>query len=140
MISEDGPTGAALVEIRTFRDGRGSLSVVEGGVDLPFVPKRLYYLYGADAGVLRGAHAHRTLKQFLIALNGAAEIEVDDGQTRRTFRLERPSHGLLLRPVVWRVIRQLAPDTVLCVLASENYDEGDYIHDYDEFRELCSRS
>ena len=140
MNPEGGAAGAALLEIRTFRDGRGALSVVEGGVDLPFVPKRLYYLYGADAGVLRGAHAHRTLKQFLIALSGAAEVEVDDGRTRRIFRLERPSHGLLLSPMLWRIIRQIGSDTVLCVLASERYDEADYIHDYDEFRELCSRS
>ena len=95
------PGRATLFDIRTFADARGALSVVEVGVDLPYEPRRLYYLYGSDPGQARADHAHRTERQCLIAMAGAAEIEVDDGRDHHTFLLDRPDQGLLLEPVVW---------------------------------------
>ncbi len=130
------PGRATLFDIRTFTDARGALSVVEGGVDLPFSPRRLYYLYGSDPGQARAHHAHRTERQCLIAIAGAAEIEVDDGRERHTFVLDRRDQGLVLEPVVWRVVRFPEAASVLAVLASDLYDADDYIHDYEEFRSL----
>ncbi len=130
------PGSATLFDIRTFTDSRGALSVVEDGVDLPFTCRRLYYLHGSDPGQVRGEHAHRTERQCLIAVAGAAEIEVDDGRERRTYVLDTPDKGLILEPVVWRVIRMRDAASVLAVLAADAYDEDDYIHDYEEFRSL----
>ena len=130
------PGCATLFDIRTFTDERGALSVVEEGVDLPFSPRRLYYLYGSDPGQARADHAHRTERQCLIAIAGAAEIDVDDGRDRRTFVLDRPDQGLLLEPVAWVVVRFRDAASVLAVLASNSYDADDYIHEYEEFRSL----
>lgn len=131
-----GPGSARLFDIRTFRDARGALSVVEEATDLPFVPKRLYYLYGSDPSGTRADHAHRTDRQCMIALAGSAEVEIDTGRERRVFLLDRPDRGLLLEPAVWCVIRMGSATSVLAVLAANGYDPDDYIHDYDEFRAL----
>jgi TDP-4-oxo-6-deoxy-alpha-D-glucose-3,4-oxoisomerase len=126
-----------LVQIRTFSDARGSLSVVEQGTDLPFVPRRLYYLHGGSPSQLRGAHAHKELQQFMIAFAGRVDIEVDDGFSRQTITLDRPDQGLLIKPVIWRTITPYSPSAVLGVLVSDLYDADDYIHDYQDFRALA---
>jgi hypothetical protein len=135
-IQPVGPGSAHLFEIRTFRDARGALSVVEEGADLPFVPRRLYYLYGSDPSGTRAHHAHRAERQCMIALAGTAEVEIDTGREQRIFLLDRPDQGLLLEPAVWRVVRMGDAASVLAVLAAHAYDPDDYIHDYDEFRAL----
>ena len=127
---------ATLFEVRTFRDSRGSLSVVEGEMDLPFVPRRLYYLHGSNAGQARANHAHRADRQCMIAMAGRVEIEVDNGRERQTFVLDRPDQGLLLEPVVWCVVHMEDRASVLAILAANAFDSDDYIHDYDEFRAL----
>lgn len=132
------PGRATLLDIRTFTDARGALSVVEGGIDLPYVPRRMYYLYGSDPGQTRAGHAHRTGRQCLIAVSGTAEIEVDDGRDSRTFLLERPDRALMLEPVVWRVVRLRDATSVLAVLASGLYDEHDYIREHEEFLSLVA--
>ncbi|MDX1484786.1 MAG: FdtA/QdtA family cupin domain-containing protein [Alphaproteobacteria bacterium] len=130
------PGRAQLFDTRTFTDSRGALSVIEEGVDLPFVPRRLYYLHGSAAGQDRAHHAHRTERQCLIAMAGAVEIDVDDGRERRTFLLDRPDLALVLEPVVWRVVRFRDAGGVLAVLAADHFDADDYISDYEEFRAL----
>jgi len=130
------PGCATLFDIRTFTDERGALSVVEEGVDLPFSPRRLYYLYGSNSGQVRADHAHRTERKYLIAIAGAVEIDIDDGRARRTIVLDRPDQGLLLEPVAWVVVRFRDAASVLAVLASNSYDADDYIHKYEEFRSL----
>lgn len=130
------PGRASLFEVRTFRDPRGALSVVEEKVDLPFAPRRLFYLHGAGPGVTRGAHAHRRERQCMIALSGTVEVEVDDGRVRNTFVLERPDQGLLIDPVAWVRISFRDAGAVLCVLASQPYDAEDYIREYSEFQAL----
>jgi dTDP-4-dehydrorhamnose 3,5-epimerase-like enzyme len=127
------PGRAELVDIRTYSDPRGKLSVVEEGTDLAFAPKRLYYLYGNNTGATRGAHAHKELQQLFIAMAGAVEIVVDNGSESNTYRLSSPDEGLILYPVVWRDIRNMSADAVLAVLASEPFDEADYIRDYEAF-------
>ena len=132
------PGRATLFDIPTFSDDRGALSVLEEGGGLPFTPRRLYYLYGSDAGQTRAEHANIASRQCLIAMTGIAEVDIDDGTGTRTFVLDRPDRGLLLEPVLWRVVRFGDTASVLAVLASDLYDEDDYIRDYEAFRTLVA--
>src|SRR3546814_9540758 len=116
---------ASLISVRSFHDIRCRLSVLESGVDLPFIPRRLYYLYDSNPGHVRGGHAHRELVQCMIAVHGTVMIDADDGQGVHTFVLDNPQEALLLMPIIWREIRQLS-GSILCVLASNLYDESDY--------------
>jgi dTDP-4-dehydrorhamnose 3,5-epimerase-like enzyme len=111
----------------------GGLSVVEAARDLPFDVKRVYYSYGVSSGQFRGGHAHKKLRQFLICAFGSIKITLDDGSAKREFLLDDPSRGLIVPPGCWRTMEWLEGGSVLLVLASESYDEGDYIRDYDHF-------
>ena len=121
-----------IIDIRKFTDNRGYLSVIEGGMDIPFEIKRIYYLYMVPEAA-RGAHAHKELQQLLVATSGSVDITLDDGREKKTFHLDRPWKGLLVVPGLWRDLDNFSGGTVLMCLASEKYDEGDYIRDYDEF-------
>jgi len=117
----------------TDEDGRGSLSVVEKDI-IPFPIKRVYYLYDVPSDASRGGHAHRELKQFLIALSGSFDVVLDDGENRRTFTLNRPYRGLLIPSGIWRELENFSAGAVCLSLVSDHYDEADYIRDYKEFR------
>ena len=121
-----------IIDIRKYTDSRGYLSVIEGGMDIPFEIKRIYYLYMVPEAA-RGAHAHKELQQLLVATSGSVDITLDDGQEKKTFHLDRPWKGLLVVPGLWRDLDNFSGGTVLMCLASERYDEGDYIRDYDAF-------
>ncbi len=121
-----------IVDIRRYSDTRGYLSVVETGLDIPFDIKRVYYLYMVPE-VARGAHAHKELQQLLIATSGSVEVIMDDGQNKKSFMLDRPWKGLLIPPGLWRDLVNFSDGAVLMCLASEKYDENDYIRNYDEF-------
>ena len=123
-----------IVDIRKYSDNRGYLSVIEGGEDIPFEIKRIYYLYMVPEAA-RGAHAHKELQQLLVATSGSVDITLDDGHEKKTFHLDRPWKGLLVVPGLWRDLDNFSGGTVLMCLASEKYDEGDYIREYDEFLE-----
>jgi acetyltransferase-like isoleucine patch superfamily enzyme len=122
-----------LVRLPHFADMRGSLSVLEQGQGLPFVPKRIFLVYDVPSRDVRGEHAHRACEQFLIAAKGAVSVVVDDGDRREEVRLNGPTLGLYLAPMVWGVQYKFDSDTVLMVAASERYDATDYIRDYGEF-------
>ena len=128
-----GVAACRLLDIPTHVDERGSLSVVETAQLLPFDIARVYYLHHLVPDVTRGAHAHRALQQFMVAVHGALDVVLDDGAARRTVRLDSASRGLLISPMVWRELCAFAPHTVCVVLASLPYDAADYIHDYHEF-------
>lgn len=116
------------IGIRTVSTpGKGSLSFFESLRDVPFEIRRVYYIHGAPAGVLRGGHAHRDLKQLLVCIAGAVEVVLDDGSGRRSCVLDVPSKGLLVEGLVWRDMRWLEEGSVLMVAASDYYDEADYI-------------
>lgn len=121
------------VQLPRLSDGRGSLSFVEGGEQIPFGIARIYYLYGVPEGVERGGHGHRELEQLIIAIYGSFEVVLDDGHARDSFLLERPDEGLYVRPMMWREVRDFSPGAVCLVLASMPYDEADYYREYDEF-------
>ena len=115
------------------RDDRGSLVAVEAGKDVPFAINRVYYLYGTAEGAERGFHAHRTLEQLAVAVSGSCTFLLDDGARQEEIRLDRPDAGLYVGAMVWREMRDFSPDCVVMVLASELYDERDYIRNRDDF-------
>lgn len=122
-----------MIDIRKFTDNRGYLSVVEGGLDIPFEIKRIYYLYMVPK-VARGAHAHKALQQLLIATSGSVEVIMDDGTNKKSFMLDKPWKGLLIPPGLWRDLENFSGDAVVMCLASEKYDASDYIRDSNEFK------
>ena len=106
---------------------------MENGVTIPFDTKRIYYLYDVPGGVSRGGHAHKGLYQLIFAISGSFTVTLDDGNVKRTFTLNRPYQGLLVKPGIWRELDDFSSGSVCLVLASEKYDEGDYIRTYEEF-------
>ena len=123
-----------IIDIRKYTDNRGYLSVIEGGTDIPFEIKRIYYLYMVPEAA-RGAHAHKELQQLMIATSGSVHVTLDDGTEKKTFVLDKPWKGLLVAPGMWRDLDNFAGGTVCMVLASEKYEAEDYIRDYQEFLE-----
>lgn len=124
---------AKIIDIPKIEDRRGNLSVVEEFKNVPFHIARAYWLYDVPAGAMRGGHAHKRLKQLLIALSGSFTVTLDDGYEKRKILLNRPYQGLLIETGIWRTIDDFSSGAVCLVLASELYDESDYIYDYEEF-------
>ncbi len=114
-------------------DDRGMLVALEEMKDIPFNIKRVYYMYDTIEGVRRGFHAHKCLEQILIPIHGSCKVHLDDGTDTAEVVLDKPFEGLYISNAVWREMYDFSPDAVLMVLASEYYDEKDYIRDYDEF-------
>ncbi len=112
---------------------RGNLSVVQNGYTVPFDVKRIYYLYDVPGGESRGAHAHKELSQLIVAVSGAFRVTLDDGNVKRSFILNRPYQGLYVKPGIWRDLDDFSSGAVCMVLASETYQQDDYIRDYNEF-------
>lgn len=131
---------AKIVEITKIEDRRGNLSVVEEFDQVPFHIARAYWVYDVPGGECRGGHAHKRLKQFLVALSGSFTVTIDDGTERRTFLLNHPYQGLEIESGIWRTLDDFSSGAVCLVLASEKYDEADYIRDYDEFLEYIGKS
>lgn len=118
---------------RHHSDRKGNLTVVENGETLPFDVKRVYYLYDVPGGENRGAHAHKELSQLIIAASGSFTVTLDDGKCKRSFFLNRPYQGLLVKPGLWRDLVDFSSGAVAMVLASDVYKKEDYIRNYDEF-------
>lgn len=116
-------------------DERGMLVALEEHNDIPFQIKRVYYMYDTKEGVRRGFHAHKSLEQILICIHGSCKILMDNGTKKKIVSLEKPYEGLYVSNAIWREMFDFSPDAVLMVLASELYDENDYIRNYDEFLE-----
>lgn len=131
------------MEIKTYTfpphgDDRGQLVAVEAMKDLPFEIKRVYYIYDTLPGVRRGFHAHLNLQQILLCVNGSCKIHLDNGKETAEVTLDKPNEGLYISNDMWREMYDFTPGTVLLVLASEYYDEADYIRNYDEFKRLVT--
>lgn len=114
-------------------DDRGQLVAIEAMKDLPFEVKRVYYIYDTLPDVRRGFHAHRNLQQILICVSGSCKIHLDDGQDTAEVTLDKPNEGLYISNNMWREMYDFSEGAVLLVLASEYYDEADYIRKYDDF-------
>lgn len=114
-------------------DERGQLVAIEESLDIPFTIKRVYYIYDTLPGVHRGFHAHRNLQQILVCVHGSCKILLDNGREKETVVLDKPYEGLYIGYGTWREMLDFSEGTVLLALASEHYDERDYIRDYDAF-------
>jgi acetyltransferase-like isoleucine patch superfamily enzyme len=133
LPTEIGQTGAQLYHLPAIKDLRGDLSVAEFGKDLPFLPRRCFWVFGVPNSEIRGEHAHKECGQFLIAVSGSISVLVDDGQHQAEVTLNKPNLGVYIPPGVWGVQYKYSHDAVLIVLASHGYDASDYIRNYDEF-------
>lgn len=122
-----------IINLKRIYDHRGNLSVVEQFKDIPFEVKRVYWTYDVPGGESRGGHAHRDLRQLIVAVSGSFTVSTDDGTNKNTFFLNHPYRGLLLPSGVWRTIDDFSSGAVCLVLASDFFSEEDYIRDYDEF-------
>ena len=129
------------MEIKTYHfpphgDDRGQLVALEAMEHIPFKIRRVYYIYDTASGVRRGKHAHRNLEQILICVHGSCKILLDDGYERREVLLDKPTEGLYISNDTWREMYDFSQDAVLLVLASEHYDEADYIRNYQDFLDM----
>lgn len=128
-----------ILELPKIADPRGNLTFIESGRHVPFEIRRAYYLYDVPGGATRGGHAHRTLHQFLIAMSGSFDVVLDDGRNRVRHHLNRSYYGLYIAPMVWREMDNFSSGSVCLVLASDFYDEADYIRDYETFLQAVRR-
>lgn len=126
-----------IVTFKSIRDGRGQLVAIESGRNIPFEIRRVYYLTGVTPTEPRGFHAHRQLQQVAIAISGRCRMVIDNGRARGEVWLDSPDKGLLIDNMIWREMHDFSPDCVLLVLASEFYDEADYIRNYKQFLEMA---
>lgn len=119
-------------------DERGSLVALESMKNIPFEIKRVYYISDTKKDVIRGFHAHKQLKQVLICVNGSCKIGLDNGREKEEVLLDKPNEGLYLESGIWRTMYDFSKGAVLLVLASELYDESDYIRNYEKFLEYMN--
>jgi dTDP-4-dehydrorhamnose 3,5-epimerase-like enzyme len=122
-----------LIELPKISDPRGNLTFVESQNHIPFDIKRVYYTYDVPGGTERGGHAHKELKQLIIAMSGSFDITLDDGFEKKTFHLNRSYFGLYVSSMIWRGIDNFSSGSVCMVLASEFYSEADYYREYEDF-------
>ncbi|MBR6243384.1 MAG: FdtA/QdtA family cupin domain-containing protein [Ruminococcus sp.] len=119
-----------------FGDERGKLVVAEGELDIPFAIQRVFYIYGSDDSVIRGQHANRNSEFVLINVAGSSKVMLTDGKNKETVTLSRPMEGLYIPKMIWKEMYDFSPDSVLLVLASTHYDEGEYIRDYEQYTSM----
>ena len=122
-----------LIDLPKIGDPRGNLTVAEGQRVVPFEIKRAYWVYDVPGGESRGGHAHKRLRQLVIAVSGSFTVTLDNGCERKTILLNHPWQGLLIDINTWRTLDDFSSGAVCLVLASEHFEEDDYIYDYEEF-------
>ncbi|MGA9585762.1 MAG: FdtA/QdtA family cupin domain-containing protein [Terracidiphilus sp.] len=130
-----------LIDLPKIADPRGNLSFIEGGRHVPFEIKRVYYLYDVPGGETRAGHAMKTGSKFIIAASGSFDVILDDGKERTTIGLNRSWKGVYIPPMIWRELVNFSSAAVCLALASDYFDEGDYIREYEDFaRTVGARS
>jgi hypothetical protein len=130
---------ARWIELEKFFDPRGALTPIEGESHVPFTIRRVFYFYDVPVGERRGAHAHRQQHSVIACLAGGFDVIIDDGERRQTLRLFEPWRALYAPPLLWMEQVNFDGGTVGLVLASDVFDEADYIRDYDEYLEIAGR-
>lgn len=128
-----GIEGCRIIQLPKVPDPRGNLTFIEGAGHIPFAIKRVFYLYDVPGGAERGAHGHRRLEQFIVAVSGSFDVVATDGVNERRFHLNRPYSGLYVCPMIWSHLENLSSGAVCLVLASDHYDESDYLRDYRQY-------
>lgn len=127
-----------IMSFKKITDPRGNLTVIEGGQDIPFEIKRVYYLYDVPGGAFRAGHAHKNLQQLIIAMSGSFDVLVKDGLNSVRHHLNRSYLGLYLPSMLWREVDNFSSGAVCLVLASDHFDENDYYRDFNEYRAVVS--
>ena len=123
-----------ILPLNKIHNRAGNITIVEGNKNLPFDVKRIYYLYDIPGGEDRGGHAHKELRQLIIAASGSFDVLLDDGINKKIVTLNRPDYGLIIVPGIWRELIEFSSGAVCLVLASENYNDDDYLRDYEQFK------
>jgi hypothetical protein len=122
-----------IIELPKITDPRGNLTVAEAFTNVPFDIRRAYWVYDVPGGESRGGHAHKRLRQLVIAMSGSFTVTLDNGHEQQKYLLNHPWEGLLIETETWRTLDDFSSGAVCLVLASEPFEEDDYIYDYDEF-------
>jgi hypothetical protein len=125
-----------VIELSKIHNRAGNITIIQNGIYQPFDIKRVYYLYDVPAGSERGGHAHKNLYQLIVAASGSFDVIIDDGFNKKIIELNRPFYGLLIVPGIWREIINFSSGAICLVLASEKYEQDDYIRDYNEFKKF----
>lgn len=128
-----------MVDLPKISDPRGNLTFVEGGNQIPFDIRRVYYLYDVPGGAERGGHAHKALSQLIIAMSGSFDVILDEGGEKKRFHLNRSYQGLYVCPMIWRELDNFSSGSVCMVLASNIYEESDYYRDYNEYLKVINK-
>ena len=123
----------SLLQLKKITDPRGNLTVAEQQSEVPFDVKRVYWIYDVPGGESRGGHAHRHCREMIVALSGSFDVTLDDGTERHTYHLNHPWQGLLVETGIWRTLNDFSSGAVCLVLASDAFDEDDYIRVYDDY-------
>ena len=124
----------SIINVPKVSNPAGNISIVEGLKNLPFEPKRIFYIYDIPAGESRGAHSHKECHQFIIAASGSFEVALNDGTNSKTVALNRPFYGLHIPPGIWAHELNFSSGAICLVLTSHKYNESDYIRDYGEYK------
>ena len=124
-----------ILPLNKIHNRAGNITIVEGEKNVPFDVRRIYYLYDIPGGEDRGGHAHKELRQLIVAASGSFDVMLDDGHNKKIVTLNRPDYGLMVIPGIWRELLAFSSGAVCLVLASEVYDEQDYIRDFKTFKE-----
>ena len=122
-----------ILDFKAIGDERGYLISLEENKQIPFEVKRVYYIYGTQKNIIRGKHAHRKLQQIIFCPKGSCDFTLDNGIERKTIHLNSPAQGIHIKHNIWREFTNFSPDCIVVVLASDLYDENDYIRNYDDF-------
>ena len=129
----------SLIELPKIENRSGNLTSIQNSIEIPFDIKRIFYLYDIPGGKDRGAHAHIECHQFLIAGSGSFDVLLDDGKSKKLVTLNQPYRGLHIPPGIWASEVNFSSGSICLVLASHRYDEGDYIRDYNEFKNIVNQ-
>ena len=127
-----------IVELPKIFDPRGNFTFIEGERHIPFTMRRVFWIYDVPGGEMRGGHAYHNNQELIIAVSGSFEVEVDDGAKCSRFLLNRSYYGLYLPPLHWRSLVNFSTNSLCLILASDDYDEDDYIRDHDAYTHLRS--
>lgn len=122
-----------IVPLDKIHNRAGNITIIEGDKNIPFPIKRIYYLYDIPGGESRGGHAHKELFQLIVAASGSFDVLLDDGENKKIVKLNRPNYGLLVVPGIWRELFEFSSGAICMVLASHQYDENDYLREYQDY-------
>jgi hypothetical protein len=125
-----------IVQLPKFLDPRGNLSFIENERNIPFNVRRTYWIYDVPGGETRGGHAYKNLQEFIVALSGSFDIVLHDGKHEHRFHLNRSYYGLYIPKMMWRSMENFSTNSLALVLADNDYDENDYIREFDKFKSL----